>query len=296
MPTIALPVRGVLWMVLAAFCFAVTIGFVRSLSASYTVFEIVLIRQVIGTALMLPWLLRIGAGGLRTQRFGLHCARAVGIYGAVYASYLSAVMISLADSTALQFTLPMFTILFAVVFLKERVGAHRWVATGLGFAGMLLIVRPGFAEVSAGMLVAIAAAAMFGASDVATRYLTGRESTGAVVFWGYFLQLPISIVVAIPDMKMPPLDDVPTILAFSLAAFGAQWFLTKAFADADATLVSPVLFLRLPFVSVIGWFFFAEAPEAWTWIGAAVIVLGTWYGAQREAAQHRAARQAQPGR
>jgi len=277
-------------MVLAALCFAVTIGFVRALSTSYSVFEIVMIRQVFGTLLMLPWLLRIGTAGLRTQRFGLHCARAAGIYGAVYASYLSALMISLADSTALQFTLPMFTILFAVLFLKERVGAHRWIATGLGFAGMLLIIRPGFATISAGMLVAVAAAALFAASDVATRYLTGRESTGAVVFWGYFLQLPISIAVALPDFKMPPAADVPAILAFSVAAFGAQWFLTKAFSDADATLVSPVLFLRLPFVSVIGWFFFAEAPEAWTWIGAAVIVLGTWYGAHREAAQHRAAR------
>jgi drug/metabolite transporter (DMT)-like permease len=277
-------------MVLAALCFAVTIGFVRALSASYTVFEIVLIRQVFGTLVMLPWLVRIGAGGLRTRRFGLHCARAAGIYAAVYASYLSALMISLADSTALQFTLPMFTIVFAVLFLKERVGPHRLIATVLGFAGMLLIIRPGFAEISAGMLVAVLAAALFGASDVATRYLTGRESTGAVVFWGYFLQLPLSIAVALPGLTLPPLADAPLIVGFSIAAFGAQWYLTKAFADADATLVSPVLFLRLPFVTVIGWFFFAESPEPWTWIGAAVIVLGTWYGAQREAAQHRAAR------
>jgi len=283
------PVRGVLWMVLAALCFAVTIGLVKALAGTYTVFEMMLHRQLLGTLFMMPWLLRMGFDGLRTTRFRWHIARSFVTYAAIYASYLSAVLIPLADSTALQFILPLFTILFATLFLHEWVGRHRWVATLVGFAGALVILRPGFAEINAGMLVAIAAAALFGASDVSTRYLARDEGTNSVVLWGYLPQLPLAAIAALPDLKTPATNDIGLIIAFALAAFLAQWFLTKAFATADATLVSPVLFVRLPFVTVIGYVFFAEHPDPWTWIGAAIIFAGTWYAARHEAAHHRAA-------
>ncbi len=283
------PVRGVLWMLAAAVTFSVTITLVRHMSATFSTFEIVFFRQLFGTAIMLPWLVKVGLGALKTSQMRVYLARAVLTYCAMFAAYYSVTLITIADSIALQFTLPFFTIIFAMLFLGEEVRSHRWIATVVGFAGALVIIRPGFAEISAGMLIAIAAAALYGGSDICTRFLSGRDSIKVVVFYGFFLQLPIAAVPAAATWVTPAWADAPWILAFVIVAVLAQVCITKAFANAEASMVSPVLFARLPFVAVLGFVFFDELPDHWTWIGAAVLFASTWYSTRRDAAITRAA-------
>lgn len=277
------PIVGVLWMVAAAIAFSVTITVVRHLSDKFTTFEIVFFRQIFGTAIMLPWLFRAGIGVLKTREIKAYLIRAVTTYCAMLAAYYSVVLITIADSIALQFTLPFFTIIFAMLALREKVRSHRWIATIVGFIGAMIIIRPGFADVNAGMLIALAAAAFYGVSDTCTRFLSGKDSINVVVFYGFILQLPISAVPAVMTWVTPDMSDLVFILIFVVVAVGAQFCITQSFANAEASLVSPVLFIRLPFVAALGYFFFSELPSTWTWIGAAILFASTFWSTRIDA-------------
>ena len=283
------PVVGVLWMFGAAVAFSVTLALVRHLSASYSTFEIVVFRLVFGIAVLLPWLVRVGRAGLRTNNLRLYAARAAFAYSAMFCGYYSVRLITIADSVALQFTLPIFTLIFAVILLKERAYAHRWIATVLGFVGVLIIVRPGFAEVNAGVAIALAAALLFGVVDVSTRFLSRSDGIRTILFYGFVLQLPIAVIPAAATWVTPTPADLPWILAFAVGALSAQVCITNSLAAAEASLVSPVLYLRLPMVALLGYAFFAELPSVWTWVGAALIFACTYYCTWRDARMTRSA-------
>ncbi len=283
------PVAGVLWMFGAAVAFSAAITLVRHLSANYSTFEIVIFRLVFGIAVMLPWAMRAGRAGLRTPNLRLYAVRAVLAYSAMFAGYYSVRLITIADSIALQFTLPIFTAILAVLLLKERAHAHRWIATVVGFAGVLIIVRPGFAEVNAGAAIALGAAFLFAAVDVSTRFLARSDGVRTMLFYGFVMQLPIAVLPAAATWVTPPLADLPWIGAFALCALGAQVCITKSLSTAEASLVSPVLYLRLPIVAVLGFVFFGELPSHWTWAGAALLFGCTYYSASRDARLARSA-------
>ncbi len=277
------PILGVLWMTAAALFFSIAIGFVRHLSDTYTTFEIAFFRQVLGMVIAGAWVWRAGLVALRTSVPHLHFLRAILGYAGLVAGYYAVRLISIADTQALQFTLPFFTFVFAAWALKEIIRAHRLTASIVGFAGALIIVRPGFVEVNLGMLIALAAAALFAGSDVTNRYLSGRDAVGAIVFYGFAFQLPIGLAASIPGWVTPSLAELPVITVFAAAAVAAQWCLTRSFAVAEASLVSPVLFLRLPIVALIGFVFFDQVTDLWTWLGAAIMIASTIHSTRIDA-------------
>jgi drug/metabolite transporter (DMT)-like permease len=285
------PLAGVAWMLAAALAFAISFTFVRELSGTYTIFQLVLMRYAFGFVFLSPWIVRARPRLLPDRQLWYHAQRSALTYCGLFASYYSVTVIALADSMALQFTLPVFASLFAIAFLGERPPPHRWIAIAAGFAGAMVILRPGLMAINAGMLVAVLAAALYGASDVTTRYLSRTFSTSAIVFYGYVLQIPIAAVLSVPVWVTPPVADWPAIVAFAVTAFASQWCLTHAYGKADASLVSPVLFARLPFAAALAWVFFGEATDLWTWAGAALIFAGTTWSARQEARlMHKAAR------
>ena len=279
-------IRGVFWMAGAALCFSVSIGLVRQLSESMSTFEIVFLRQLLGAVVMIPWLWRAGLGALRTQVLPLHGVRAAFGYLGMAASYYSVTLIPLADAVSLQFTSPLWVALLAIFVLGESIRFNRWVAIALGFVGVLVIMRPGFAPIGIGMLIALASALFYAGGDVTVRALSRTDSIPVIMFYGYILQLPFAVVPAVATWSTPGWDVAPAFLAFLVAAVGAQWCMTTALSIADASLVTPVLFLRLPLVAAIGYLFFSQIPDTWTGVGAAIIltstyVLGRWEGREK---------------
>lgn len=287
--------RGMLWMLGAALFFSASVGFVRYLSDVMSTFEIVFARQLMGFLFMLPWLFRNGLAVAYTRRPFLQCARAVLSYLGMLTSYYSFTLMSMADAVALQFTTPLFTTLLAILFLKEIVGFHRWAAIFFGFVGVLIIVRPGFAEVGLGIPIALAAAAFYAGSNVTNRALSRTDSTAVILFYGFALQIPLAAIPAAATWVTPGWEELLPLLGFGVVAITAQWCLTRALATADASLVEPVMFVRLPFVTAIGYFLFAQIPDAWTWVGAAVIFVSTYVLARREAADVRRKAALMPG-
>lgn len=278
------PVLGALWMVAACLCFATLAALGHHLGQSYSPFEIVFFRNLFMLAAFVPLLLaRTRRETLKTRRSGAHFARAVVGLAALYAFYFSVAVLPIAEATALSFTVPLFMILVSIPLLGERVGLHRWAATLLGFGGVLLILRPGVVPLSPGALLALFSAAGFALSMGIIKLLAPTDSPGAIVFYQALFMAPLSALPAAFFWRTPELSALGLLVAVGLVSAAAQFGLARSLALAESTAVAPLDFTRLPFAAALGFLFFGDVPDLWTWLGAAVIVASSVYIAHREA-------------
>ena len=275
-------VRGVLWMLISSLFYALIYVVVRALSETFDVNQIVFFRAVLGSAFMLPWLFTVGISALRTSKLGLYLWRMFFSYiGAVAWMYGIAGM-PLADANALMFTMPLFTLVLAAIMLSERPGLHRWSATVVGFAGALIILRPGVIDISLAAIATLFAAAAFSAALIGSKKLTATENPNAMVFYLYTLMIPGAAIGAYFNWTPPGVDDVPLLFALGLCTVGAQQCQTRAFRAAPASLVVIVNYVQLPLIALLGWMIFDQSTNLFTWMGAAVICLSTYYVSYRE--------------
>ena len=289
------PVRGVLWMMLSSLFYALIYVVVRGLADGFAVNQIVFFRAVLGSAFMLPWLFSSGLGALRTSRMPLYLWRMLFSYiGAVAWMYGIAGM-PLADANALMFTMPLFTVVLAAIWLAERPGLHRIAATVVGFAGALIILRPGMIEISTAALATLFAAAMFSAALIGSKLLTATESPNAMVFYLYTLMIPPAAIGAAFDWTNPGVTDIPLLLALGVCTVGAQQCQTRAFRAAPASLVVIVNYIQLPLIALFGWLVFSQTSDIWTWTGAVVICASTYYVSFREGRNARRAAERKTG-
>jgi len=191
-------------------------------------------------------------------------------------------MLPLATVFAIEFTMPVWTALLAIPILGERLNRGRTVMLVLGLAGILVILKPGFGVVHPAALVMLAGSFAYASTMIATKRLSGSDSALAVVFYMSVVQLPLAFVPALPGWVAPALVDLPWILAIGAAGLSAHYCLTRAMRIADATLVVPIDFLRLPLIAVVGMLFYGEPLEFSIMLGAAMIFAGTYYSVQRE--------------
>lgn len=276
------PVRGVLWMSLSSLMFAAGYLSVRQLSDTISHFELVLFRMAFGLAFMLPWLMRAGLAALRTTRHRDYVVRAVITYVGMISWFFALASLELAVATALIFTVPLFTVPLAGLVLKERIGFHRAAAIVTGFAGALVIVRPGIGGITLPVLAVVLTALTYAAANVATRSLTATEETNAVVFYMFALILPLSALPAALAWTTPGWADAPWIVALGATTAAGQQGFTRALANAPTGVVMPFFYLQLPFAALFGAVWFGEAPDAFVWLGAAVICGSGYYIARRE--------------
>lgn len=282
MTSLSGPVRGILWMLLQAACMAATMAGVRKLSTHMPIFEIIFFRTVIGLAIQLPWLTGIGLAAFRPPALGLVTLRSVFVLAAMVLWFIALAAMPISDAVALQFTLPLFAILGAGLILRETVGARRWVAAAAGFAGALVIIRPGLVEVNPMVLVVLASAVCVATVQLMTKRLAGRVPGAVLVFHMNLLILPIAVIAVVPVWVMPDVWDIPWLLAVGVFGNVAHIFLMRAMQAADASLVAPVDFMRLPLAAGLGWILFRETSDIWTWAGAAIIFANATYIARRE--------------
>lgn len=283
--------RGAAWMLLAGACYTLTGAIVRHVAETYSVFEVAFFRSLFALALMVPLLLRVGWSSLRTTKFPLHGLRTALGYTGILCWFYGVSAIPLSDYYALQFTTPLFTIAGAVLFLGERAGARHWLAVAVGFGGALVILRPGLIGVSLGALAAVGAALFFAAVNNCVRVLSRTDGAVVIVTYTNLLMLPVSLVpFLIPESLVPSLPvwitpgwiDLGWLAGVGLFGTIAQFSITRAVAVADARVVQPFDFARLPFAAVIGYVAFGELSDFWTWIGAVIIFTAGYYVLQLE--------------
>lgn len=270
-------------MTAAAMAFTVMTTLIRETAKSVHPFEIAFFRALVNFVLMIPFALRAGATGLKTNNHKAFALR--GVCGLVFLmSYFSgAALIPVAESQALSFTSPLWGSLLAVLFLSERVTRTRAFALTAGFVGVLIILRPGVVQVSAGALLVLTGALAAAASNTIVKFTTRTDHPDAVVFYQMVYVTPLIFVPALWEWIWPTLEQL--LLMFGVGFFATlnQRFLSRAYAAADATAVLPFEFTRLPFAAVIGYLAFRELPDIWAYIGGAAIFGASLYMVQREA-------------
>jgi len=291
------PVQGALLMVAAALFFSLMNYVIRAVAEELHPVEIAFFRNFYALLFMLPWLARHGVVGLRTRRFGTHMLRAAFGLGAMFCWFSSVALLPLAEAVSLNFTVPMFATIGAALVLGETVRVRRWSATIAGFLGVLIILRPGFAELTPVMALPVVAALFMAVSTLTVKSLSRTEDPGAIVLYMNLLLTPLSLVPALVVWRWPSLEALALMAAMGLMAAVAHLLMTRAYAKADASAVLPFDYARLPFVAAIGFVAFGEVPDLWTWVGAAVIAASAIYIARREAkvAAERSAAQSAPG-
>jgi drug/metabolite transporter (DMT)-like permease len=203
-------------------------------------------------------------------------------------SYFSgAALIPVAESQALSFTSPLWGALLAVSLLSERLTPSRTFALATGFLGVLLILRPGLVQVSTGALLVLVGALASGASNTIVKFTTRTDHPDAVVLYQMVYVTPLILMPALWVWTWPTGQQLILLLGVGVFATLNQRFLSRAYAAADATVVLPFEFTRLPFAAVIGYLAFRELPDAWAWFGGAVIFGASLYMIKREAGWRR---------
>lgn len=255
---------------------------VRQLAGEVPTLELVLFRNVVGLLLLVPWLFRQGFGVMRTSRLPLYCLRVFFAYTAMVTLFYAWGKMPIADVFALQFTIPLFTIMLAVFILKQQTDRQAWAACFIGFAGALIVMRPGVIEFTLAALAAIASAMMSAGSNTTIKLLTRTDSVGTITVYSNLLMLPLALIPTFFIWVTPTLGQVPWIFgAAFFSAVGGICF-TLAVGAADARVVQPFQFTRMIFAAGIGYVMFLELPDIWTWVGAAVIFGASYYIVWRE--------------
>ena len=269
------PKKAAAWMSgwLVAMLVMVIAG--REATKSLHVFQIMEMRSLLGLLLLYP-LVRASGGlaAMRTDRAGLHVARNTFHYAAQFGWFLALTMIPIAQVVAIEFTMPIWTAILAVSFLGERLGAARIVAIVLGLVGVAVIVRPDAGHLEPGQLVALAAAVGFAVSVIMVKSLTRTESAVAIIFWMLIVQSAIGLVPALIVWRQPSLTVLPWIGVIAVCGTYSHYCMTRALQHAEATTIVPMDFLRVPLSALAGWLVYAEAVDAFTVLGAGLILAG----------------------
>ena len=271
-----------------------TIGFasmhavIRIASSEQHPFEIAFFRNLFGLVVLSPFLLRHGFGALRTRRLPLHAAR-----GAVHVSamlmFFTAVPITpLGTVAALSFTAPLFVTVGAVLVLGEVVRIRRIAALAAGFAGALVIIRPGMAALDPGSLLVLGSSAVWAGAMILIKLLSRTESSLTMTAYMAVFLTPLSSIAAAFVWRWPSPEELGWFALMGSLGTVAHLCLAQAFREADAAAVLPVDFLRLIWASVFGYLLFGEVPVLFVWIGGTIIFASTLYLAYREARVARA--------
>ena len=275
-------VSGALWMGGAVLSFSAMAIAVRELLRTMGSFEILFLRSVVSVAILVAVLPFSGFKVLRTQRFGMHAARNVLHFGGQYTWVYAIGRLPLATVFAIEFTMPVWTAVLAILILGETLNRGRAIMLVLGLAGILIILRPGITEVSPAALVMLVGAFAYAAVMIVTKRLSQSDSALAILFYMAVVQLPLGFVPALSGWVDPALSDAPWIIAVGGSGLVAHFCMTRAFRIADAMIVAPIDFLRMPLIAMVGVLFYGEPLDMAILLGAAVIFAGTYYSIRRE--------------
>ncbi len=283
--------RVAIWMSLSATAFAFVVAITRHIGDDLHVFVISFWRYVFSVLMFVPWIMRVGLDGLRTGRLGIHVLRSACLVISGVAMLTSVTLMPLDEMTAISFTTPLFAMIGAIVFLKERAGPRRWAALIIGFLGVLIILRPGAGIFNWAAFLVILSSITFAGAILYGKILTRTESPELMVLLLAIIAVPLSFPLAAYQWQWPTLTETAWLVLLALCSNANMFGIAKALQAGDASATQPFDFLRLPTTAAVGWIAFSEPSDIFTWLGAAVIFSSTIYITRREAAEQRRAAQ-----
>jgi drug/metabolite transporter (DMT)-like permease len=267
--------RAALWMAgwLSLMLFVAVAG--RETLRELNVFQVMEVRVVLGFCMLYPLVYRSGGfAAMKTRRLPQHIGRNLVHYAAQLGWFFALTLIPIGQVVAIEFTMPIWTALLAASFLGERLTGAKLLAIALGLVGVAIIVRPTAGEINPGQLIALAAAVGFGVSIVLVKSLTRTEKTVAIIFWMMVIQAAAGAIPSIYFWHWPSATVWCWLVVLAFCGTFSHFCMTRAMLYADATVVVPMDFLRVPLTATVGWLLYSERLDSFTVLGAALILTG----------------------
>lgn len=282
-------VLGIAFMIGATVMFAVSNALSKWLVAIYPVGEVMFARSlsslVVCSAVMLPI---TGLSVFATRRVRDHIARGLSQSISQTFTVLAFSLMPLAGAVAINFSAPLFSALISVLWLKERAGAARWGALFAGFAGVLVVVRPGADSFQLGALFALANAVMYGSVTVAVRGMSKTESANTLLMWQMLTLAVFHAGLLVFGFRWPTLHNGGLLVGMGVANAAAQYLWTRALHAAPATAVSPFYYFLLVWSIALGFLVWGDVPTMSLLAGSLIVAASglflLYHEAQREAA------------
>lgn len=275
--------RGSVYMMAALLFYAVMIGLFKQIGTRLPLTQILLIRQIVMSAIILA-----SVGGalpvvMRTRRLGLQVLRGIFTLASMLFGFTAIFHIPLAQATALNFSQVLFVTVAAVLVLKEKVDAARWAATVIGFVGVLVMLDPSSDGLNIYSIVAILGALCGAGITVSVRVLADSERTETILLYQGIVLIAFCAPFALYYWVWPSGEEWLWLLGLSLFGTAGQWLITRAYQVGEAAALAPLDFSRLLLASFTGYVFFAEVPSLSTFLGAVIIIGATLYTMRRNA-------------
>ena len=277
------PFRGIALILASTVFLGISDVTSKYLSATLPSIEIAWIRFLVFALIMVPAMLP-GSPlfALRTGRPGLQAMRGVALLGSSLFFISGLRFLPIAEASATGFVSPLFVTALSIVFLSERVGVRRWLATAVGLIGVLIILRPGSSSFHPAVFFPLVSALSWACMLIMTRMMSGREA--AITTMTYSSIVGVGILSALVPLVWvaPSWHDILFGILVGLASTVGQWIVVLAFRYADASVLAPFSYTQLLWVSILGFLIFGEVPGVWTVTGAVFIVASGLYTAHRE--------------
>ncbi|WP_299347181.1 DMT family transporter [uncultured Maritalea sp.] len=284
------PLKAAYWMAGAMASFSLMAIAGRELGGLLDTFEIMMYRSFLGVFIVVA----VGnfAGTLGTIGFNqikLHALRNVSHFVGQNLWFYAVTIVPLSQLFAFEFSAPLWVIVLAPIFLGEKLTATKAFAAVLGFTGILIVARPGYVEVDPAIIAAAACAIFFAGTTMATKKLTGTQSTTSILFWLVVMHSVLGLVCAGFDGQIAVPEGMEIVLVAAIGVCGllAHFCITNALNLAPATVVTPLEFLRLPLIAFIGFVLYQEAFEWPVIVGAALVLAANTINIRAENARNK---------
>ena len=247
----------------------------RETTRELNVFQIMEIRSILGFFMLYP-LIRVNGGftAMKTSRPLQHIGRNLIHYAAQLGWFFALTLIPLGQVVSIEFTMPIWTAILAASFLGERMTVWKISAITLGVVGVTVIVRPVAGEIDPGQLIALGAAVGFGISIAMMKSLTRTETTLTIIFWMLVIQAAAGFFPSLYVWMWPSAYAWGWIVVIAFCGTFSHYCMARAMLYADATMVVPMDFLRVPLTATAGWLIYSERLDMFTVLGAVLILTG----------------------
>jgi drug/metabolite transporter (DMT)-like permease len=276
------PFRGIA-LILASTVFLGTSDVTaKYLSATLPSIEIAWIRFLVFALIVSPAILGSPRQALRSPRPGLQVMRGIALLLSSLFFISGLRFLPIAEASATSFVSPLFVTALSIVFLGESVGVRRWIATAVGLAGVLIIVRPGTGAFHPAALFPIVSALAWASMLIMTRMMSGKEYATTTMAYSSIVGVCVLSALVPLVWVAPSWHDILFGILIGVASTAGQWIVVLAFRYADASVLAPFSYTQLVWASIFGFLLFGELPDIWTITGATFIVASGLYTAHRE--------------
>ena len=269
------PIRAGLWMMGAVVSFTLMAVAGREVLHELDTFEVMMYRSLMGICIVLIFSKVAGTvNEINVQQLTLHLTRNITHFIGQNLWFFAVTAITLPQLFAFEFSVPIWVALFAPIFLSEKLTKRRLFAALIGFFGILIVARPDNIGVTSGIIAAALCAICFTGTGIATKLLTRTQSITCILFWLTVMQAILGIICAGYDfdISFPSQSSLPWVILIGLAGLLAHFCITKALQLADAIVVYPMDFVRLPLATAVGVLFYNEPIQLLVFVGAAIIL------------------------